>query len=101
MRITLTVHFAGVRRLLVCSRAGSRVKKDRSGEFDQAGECGLAPKADIVCPAFPSHRRLRGLRRAHQRRGTPEQRIHTAAAAAALLATLEVDLTVNFDETCY
>lgn len=58
LRMMLTVHFAGVRQLILCYRAGSQVKKDWSREFDQTGGCILASKADIVCPPFLSRQCL-------------------------------------------
>lgn len=81
----LTVHFAGVRQLILCSRAGSQVKKDWTREFDQTGECVLASKADIVCPPFLSQRRSLGLHASHSASAaaTPELRTQTAAAVAA------------------
>lgn len=84
LRIMLTVHFAGVRQLILCTRAGSQVKKDWTREFDQAGECFLPSKADIVCPPFLSHRCSLGLQLALRRRCcTLELKMQTAATVAA------------------
>lgn len=40
------------RQLILCSKAGSQVKRGCGREFDQTVECVLASKGNIVCPPF-------------------------------------------------